>query len=69
MFDGDEISASVLLITDGLQIYAVPVQRVGVKHWEIKTGYKAEKLEGLSVCAVALSIDGAGVEEKQKQVS
>jgi len=61
MFDGDEITHSIVLISDGSEIYAVPVERVGVEHWKTKDGWKPQKLEGLSVCAVALSIDGAGV--------
>ena len=66
VFDGDEISASVLLLTDGHDIYAVPVRRVGIKHWEIKTEWHAEKLEGLSVVAVALSIKGANRDDLPK---
>lgn len=67
MFDGDEISHAVLLLSDGTEYYAVPVRRVGVKHWEIKTEWHAQKLEALSVVAVALSIKGAKKDEDLKR--
>lgn len=66
MFDGDEITCAVVLMSDGSEIYAVPVRRVGSKHWETKTEWHAEKLESLSVVAVALSIKGAKVEDIRK---
>ena len=59
MFDGDEIEFSVLLVSDGHEIYAVPAQRVGVRHWEVKRGFPAVKFEGLAMVAAALSIEGA----------
>jgi len=59
MFDGEETTAIVVLITDGHEVFAMPAQRTGNFTYEVKRGMPAEKLELGTMVAVALSIEGA----------
>jgi len=63
MFDGDEVRHMVLLLSDGHEIYAVPVFRMGDTTYEVKQGYAPKKFELKTMAACALAIDGADVPE------
>lgn len=61
MFDGEETTAIVVLITDGHEIWAMPAFRTGNFTYEVKAGCPAQKLQLATMLAVALCIEGAEV--------
>jgi hypothetical protein len=61
LFDGEETTAIVILITDGHEVFAIPAIRTGDRTYEIKSANLYSKLELHKSVSHALSIPGAEV--------
>jgi hypothetical protein len=62
MFNEEETTAIVILITDGAEIYAVPASRTGDLTYEVKSARLYQPLTRHTSVAHALDMEGAQVE-------